>query len=190
MSDTATTQAPESPEAPAIETYIGIENAGPRGQITLRADLSCAQVAAAVSNAAGLAVPEKLAVTHDGDSRAVWMSPDELLLILPAGQAPGAIAKLQAELADHHHMALDVSDARSIFRLTGPAVGEVLAKGAPCDVSDHGCPPGTARRTHLAGLAIGLWRLGPQDWEIVCFRSYAPHLLTWLQVSAAPGAQL
>lgn len=170
--------------------YIGIERAGATGQVTLRAELGDPAAAAAIEAATGLAVPGKLAVTHDDARRMVWMSPDELLLILPADAARTIAGALDQALAGHHHMALDVSDARALFRLTGPAVAEVLAKGAPCDLSDRACPPGTARRTHLAGLAVGLWRLADEDWEIVCFRSYAHHLKAWLHQAAAPGAEV
>ena len=180
MSEDALTEAP----------YIGIETAGPRGQVSLRADLADAHVAAAVQKVTGLALPDRLGVTHEGAARAVWMSPDELLLMVPAGEAGAAVATLTSELADRHHMALDVSDARVVFRLTRAGVGEVLAKGAPCDLSDRACPPGTARRTHIAGLAVGLWRLEPEVWEIVCFRSYAHHLEAWLRASAVPGSEV
>lgn len=181
MSETAAEALSETP-------YIGIERVGEAGQVTLRADLSKPGVAKAVRSASGLEMPGALCVTRSDAARAVWMSPDELLLIVPD---PGAVVDgLEKALARQHHMALDVSDARAVFRLTGAAVAEVLSKGAPCDLSDRACPPGTARRTHLAGLAVGLWRLADQDWEIVCFRSYAHHLEAWLHRAAVPGAEV
>ena len=167
--------------------YIGIERAAPGGQVTLRADLGDPAVASALG-ASGLEMPEALRVTVAGDKRAVWMSPDELLLLVP--DAAATVAALGDALSGHHHMALDVSDTRTVFRLTGAAVGEVLAKGAPCDLSEHGCPPGTARRTHLAGLAVGIWRVEADVWEVVCFRSFAHHLDTWLRVAAVEGSEV
>ena len=168
--------------------YIEIETANPGGQVTLRADLSDPAVVAALKDVADLDMPETLKVTQNGAARGVWMSPDELLLFVPDSAA--AVAGFAAALDGHHHMALDVSDARTVLRLSGDGVGEVLAKGAACDVSDHGCPPGTARRTHVAGLAVGFWRLDAKTWEIVCFRSFAHHLKSWLATAATEGSQV
>ncbi|MEM1299928.1 MAG: sarcosine oxidase subunit gamma family protein [Pseudomonadota bacterium] len=172
------------------ELLIGIEDAGARGQVTLRGDLGSEAMAAAVNAAVGLTMPEALSVVHDGDARAVWMSPDELLLMTGAAEAAGAVARAEEQLSGTHHMVVDVSDTRAVLRLTGALVGEVLAKGAPCDCSDKGFPPGTARRTHMSGLAVGIWRLDAETWEVVCFRSYAHHLVAWLEQTAVPGSEV
>ena len=174
----------------STDLLIGIEDTGPRGQITVRGALDTDAMAAAVDEAVGLSLPATLGVTHDGGARAVWMSPDELLLMTEPAEVAGAITRIGEQLGAAHHMALDVSDVRTVLRLTGPRVGEVLAKGAPCDCSDHGFPVGTARRTHMAGLAVGIWRLDAETWEIVCFRSYAHHLRAWLEHAARSGSEV
>ena len=172
------------------EPLIGIEPSGLRGMITVRGDLASEAIAAAVDEAVGLAVPGPLSVVVDGKSRVVWMSTDELLLFCGYAKADAATARIVDQTGDAHHMALNVSDARALIRLTGARVGEVLAKGAPCDCSDHGFPVGTARRTHLAGLAVAFWRLDAETWEIVALRSYAHHLMAWLEQSAQPGSEV
>lgn len=174
--------------------YIGIEDTGLRGQVALKGDLGSAGVADAVRAAAGVDVPGVRQVTRDGgneDGRAVvWMAPDELLLLVPYAEAGDVAARLREALAGQHHLALDMSDARVVIRLTGAAVGEVLAKGAPPDLSDRAFPPGSARRTHLGGVAVAFWRLGAETWEVVAFRSYAHHLLAWLEDASRPGSEV
>lgn len=170
--------------------YIGIADLGVLGQVLVRADLSDPAIAQAISEAAGLAVPNTLGATVDDEKRLIWMAPDETLLVLPAGNQGAAIDALRKSLSAAHHMVLDVSDARAIMRLTGAHVGEVLAKGVPLDTTDHGFPIGTARRTHLAGLAVGIWRIDSEMWEIMCFRSFAHHLWAWLHKAAAPGSEV
>ena len=59
------------------------------------------------------------AVLKDGRG-ALWMSPDELLILVPYAEAGQAVTVLQEALGDAHHLAVDVSDARAHFRLTGP----------------------------------------------------------------------
>ena len=138
------------------DALIGIQDAGPIGQMTLRGEVAGSAFAVLLLELTGGTVPDTLSVTVKGETRAVWMSPDELLLVLPRERVAPAVARAGEVLSGGHHMALDVSDARALIQLSGAMVPEILAKGVPCDVSDRGFPVGTARRTHLAGLAIGL----------------------------------
>ena len=170
--------------------YIGIEDTGLRGQVALKGDLGSAALADAVRAVAGVDVPGVRQVTRNGERAAVWMAPDELLLLLPYAEVGDVVARLGEALGGQHHLALDMSDARAVLRLTGAAVGEVLAKGAPPDLSDRAFPPGSARRTHLGGVAVAFWRLDAETWEVVAFRSYAHHLIAWLEDAARPGSEV
>ena len=51
------------------------------GMIQIRADLD--RAGDAIAGAAGLAVPAQTSATTDGSRTLLWMSPDELLLVLP-----------------------------------------------------------------------------------------------------------
>ena len=176
--------------ARARDAVIGIEDTGLRGQIMLKGDLADPGLAAAVREIAGVDMPGTWRAAFSGDRGAVWMAPDELLLLLPYAQAPEAVVRLEEMLSGQHHLALDVSDMRVILRLSGRLVAEVLAKGVPCDLSERVFPPGTARRTTTAGIAVGLWRVDAENWEIVAFRSHAHHLMAFLADGAQPGAEV
>ncbi len=169
---------------------VGIEDAGPRGQVLLKGDFAGQEMAGAVSEIAGVEMPATWGVRMTGERGAVWMAPDELLLLVPRAEAAAAVERLGQLLAGRHHLALDVSDMRVVLRLTGPLVGEVLAKGVPCDLSDRAFQPGSARRTTTAGIAVALWRLEPELWEIVAFRSHAGHLFAFLEDSARLGSEV
>jgi len=171
--------------------YIRIEDRGPVGQVTLRGDLLSPGLQAAVGEVAGVAVPGIWGANLAADGRgAVWMSTDELLLLMPYGQAGAAVARLEEMLGAEHHMALDVSDARAVLRLTGASVAEVLMKGVPVDLSDRAFGVGLSRRSHLGGIAVGFWRREAEVWEIVCFQSFAQHLFDWLAASSVDGSQV
>jgi len=172
------------------EGYIRIEDTGVRGQITLRGDLGSEPIAEVVRELVGVEIPATWQIARNGERKAVWMAPDELLLLLPRSEVAEAVARAGEMLAGQHHLVLDVSNARVVLRLTGAGVAEVLAKGAPCDLSERAFPPGSARRTRLGALAVGFWRLDEQVWEIVAFRSYAHHLMTWLEDAARSGAEV
>ena len=175
--------------APAGVT-IRIEDRGPVGQVTLRGDLSSVALKKAVKAGVGIDVPDPLRAGFDGGKGAVWMSPDELLLFTAYDQAGELAASLSEAMADEHHLAVDVSDARAVITLSGAGVAEVLAKGAPVDLSDAAFPVGTARRTHIGGVAVGFWRRSEHEWEIVCFRSFARYLFDWLVESSGEGSEV
>ncbi len=180
----------ESAAPTTTDLLIGIARAHDRGMITLRGDLSDAQIVRSVETATAGAVPGELCVALNGDRGAVWMAPDELLVFVPKDDVASALAMLSTDLGDLHHLALDMSDARAIYTLTGPLVAEVLSKGAPIDLSERGFPVGAARRTHLGGLAVAIWRLSDEHWEIVCLSSFAHHLQAWLEQAAVPGSEI
>ncbi|HUS55686.1 MAG TPA: sarcosine oxidase subunit gamma family protein [Thermohalobaculum sp.] len=169
---------------------IGIEDRGLVGQVTLRGDLASPALKKAVKAVAGIDVPKPLRVTFKDGKGAVWMSPDELLLLTDYDQADTLVAALGQALARDHHMAVNVSDARAVITLSGGGVAEVLAKGAPVDLSEAAFPVGTARRTHVGGIAVGFWRKAEREWEIVCFRSFARHLFDWLIESSKAGGEV
>jgi len=169
---------------------IRIEDRGPVGQVTLRGDLGSEALRAAVTAGVGIDVPGPLRAVFDGARGAVWMSPDELLLFTAYDQADALAAELGAALAGKHHMAVNVSDARAVITLAGAGVAEVLAKGAPVDLSEAAFPAGTARRTHIGGVAVGFWRKAEHEWEIVCLRSFARYLFDWLVESSGEGGEV
>ncbi|MEO1491491.1 MAG: sarcosine oxidase subunit gamma family protein [Pseudomonadota bacterium] len=174
-----------------VDLYIGVADAGRTGQVTLKGELSDGKIAGALKKLTGAETPAPLTVTTGASgARVVWMAPDEVLILLPTGDAGPLVADLGEALKGVHHLATDVTDARAVLCLTGPSVPEVLAKGAPIDLSPAGFPVGCARRTHMAGIAVALWRRDPETWEIVCLRSYAHHLWTWLEAAARPGSEV
>jgi sarcosine oxidase subunit gamma len=169
---------------------IRIEDRGTVGQVTLRVDLGSEALRAAVRAGVGVDVPGPLQAAFDGDRGAVWMSPDELLLFTAYDQAGELVASLGEALAGEHHLAVNASDARAVITLTGAGVAEALAKGAPVDLTEATFPVGTARRTHIGGVAVGIWRKAEHEWEIVCFHSFARYLFDWLVDSSRQGGEV
>jgi sarcosine oxidase subunit gamma len=155
------------------------------GMIQIRADL--ARVGDAIAATVGLPVPERGRTTSDASRTLGWMSPDELLLVLPQAETAGTLAALTAALAEQHALVLDVSDMRAMFRIDGPRAVQVLAKLCPTDLA--GMPQDGMRRTRAAQAACGIWRDGA-GYVLVGFRSVADYLHGILTGAAAPGTQL
>ena len=171
---------------------IRVEEAGLHGMVTLRGNLSDAAFAKAISKALGLDVPARGARV-DGDGVALlWMSPDELMLTCAHGDAAGTVAKLGEALDKHHHLVVDVSDARAVFRLTGEgtAIRDALAKLTPADLRPGVLPVGAVRRTRLAQVPAALWFEDDGTAMVVCFRSVAAYVFGLLANAAASGAEV
>src|SRR6056297_366096 len=104
-----------------------------RGMIALRAELGAPAVAEALA-ALGLPIPARRRIEERGARAVAWMSPDELLLMMPQEAVPGVLQTLEQRLGEAHHLAADVSDMRALFRIEGAGAREVLAKLCPVDL--------------------------------------------------------
>ena len=157
------------------------------GMITLRAKAETPGLDAAVQAATGCALPGLRRIEHHGDRAASWMSPDELLLILPVAAVGTALAAVAQALDGQHHLAVDVSDARAVFRIEGAGADQVLRKLSPVDFDR--LEPGEMRRSRVAQVAAAFW-CDDSGFTLVCFRSVADYVMGLLSVSARPGAGL
>ncbi|MEO0679132.1 MAG: sarcosine oxidase subunit gamma family protein [Pseudomonadota bacterium] len=165
-------------EAPQVLRVEG------RAMLTIRAAGEAAQ---AVGDAVGAPAPAVRRIETAGARALAWMSPDEWLLTAPAGEAATLAAALGEALSGRPHLVVDVSDARALFRIEGPGAREVLAKGAPADLSRDAFGPGDFRRTRLGQIACAFWMPREDAFELVCFRSVADHAGLWLLNAARPG---
>jgi sarcosine oxidase subunit gamma len=167
-----------------FEGAVRVADAGLRGMVTLRADLGSAKTAKAVKAAVGLAMPEARGIRQGAESGVAWMSPDELMLFCAYEAADALVATLEETLKGGHFLAVNVSDARASFTLSGADVREVVAKGSPADVSPRGLQIGEMRRTRLGQVAVAFWLRDAQTLELVCFRSVGAFVYQWLCVAA------
>ena len=164
--------------------------AGLRGMITLRGDLASKPVAKAVKAATGVAVPGQRGIELSGDRGAAWMSPDELLILVPYEEVQKAMDGMTAALGTAHALVVNVSDARAVFRLDGEGTRDVLAKLAPVDLSVDAFQPGMIRRSRIAQVPAAFWLLDEARAEVVCFRSVAQYVFDLLKNAAQPGSEV
>jgi sarcosine oxidase subunit gamma len=165
---------------------VTVADIGPQGMITLRGDLT--KLGDALGQV-GLTLPEPRQIVHAGDRSAAWMSPDELLLLVPYAQVSEVIAALTAALEGMHFLAANVSDARAMYALSGaPAdVRETLAKLAPVDLAPGSFEPGEIRRTRLAQIPAAFWLTQDGAAQVICFRSVAQYAFDLLKTAAQGG---
>ncbi|WP_284262703.1 sarcosine oxidase subunit gamma [Roseicyclus amphidinii] len=169
------------------EGLVSIEEMGLSGMVTLRVDLSAA--GAAIAQVTGADMPGPRAISAGQGCHVAWMSPDELLILCDHARADAMVADLTAALEGQHHLAVNVSDARALFRVSGPggALRDTLAKITPADMSADALPPGEMRRTRLQQVAGAIWFESETEARVICFRSVARYTFDLLAMSAKPG---
>ncbi|THH38242.1 sarcosine oxidase subunit gamma [Aliishimia ponticola] len=167
-----------------------IAEIGPQGMITLRGDFDDPEFRVAVKNAVGLDMPGQRAVQMSGENTLCWMSPDELLVLCPYGDVAAMLAALTSALAGHHALAVNVSDARAVFRVTGPYAREIMAKLTPADLAPDAFKTGMFRRTRMAQVPAAFFLRETDSFEIVCFRSVAQYMFDLLKTAAQPGSEV
>ena len=173
-----------------FDGYVKVQQISGQGMISLRGDLSSTKLRKAIKDSIGHTVPAKMQISVKGDSGIAWMSPDEALIFAPQAELAAQYAALQKALKTTHALLVDVSDARCMFELKGPAVREVLAKVAPVDTSPTALKPGHIRRTRLAQVAGAFWLVDNKTARVVAFRSVTDYVAHLLNAVTSEGAQV
>ena len=160
----------------SFQGFAAIREIGPLGMITLRAK-GLKSLDKAVKAVTGTKLPAQRRIEVNGDRACGWVSPDEYLLVLPYADVAPALASLAKSLDGEHYLAVDVSDARAVFRVEGHRAAEVLQKLSPVDFGT--LEPGELRRSRTAQVAAAMWQQD-QGFTLVCFRSVAKYVFDLL----------
>ncbi|RRI07801.1 sarcosine oxidase subunit gamma family protein [Mesorhizobium tamadayense] len=161
---------------------VKVEMLPPAERISLRAPQASL---AALSKALGLTLPTKPKTSAaKGGRTALWLGPDEWLVIDEAGNDPLAdCAKVSAL-----HSAVGISHRNVAISVTGPAAAVTVNSGCPQDLSLGAFPVGTASRTILGKAEIVLLRSAEDTFRVECWRSFSDYVFTLLSEAASDAA--
>jgi len=166
---------------------VTIREAGLRGMITLRGDLSDSKLKSVCTGLTGVDFPMPGQANCVDDKGLCWMSPDEMLILVPYAEVDAALETIAKNLKKKHHLAENVSDARALILVEGAYARDVIAKLAPVDLHPDSFAPGDFRRTHLGQVAAAFWMRDDDTFEVICFRSVAEYAFGLLEASAKAG---
>jgi sarcosine oxidase subunit gamma len=128
----------------------------------------------------GIALPTTPMRAHaEGPRTALWLGPDEWLLLTPGADAVGAA--MTNALAGQAASLVDVSHRQFGIMVTGPRVAELLNAGCPLDLDVAAFPVGMCTRTIFAKVEIILWRTADDTFRIEIARSLAPYVVEFLR---------
>jgi sarcosine oxidase, subunit gamma len=151
-------------------------------QVNVRLDAK-SPAADAVGLALGLPLPlEPNTVVHAGEVTAVWLGPDEWLVVGRPGTQREWEGRIRAAAGEEPVSVTDVSAQRTTVLVGGPRARDLLAHGCPLDLHPRAFGPGRCAQTTLARAQVVLVaRDEPRSGFWVLVRSsFAGYLTDWL----------
>jgi sarcosine oxidase subunit gamma len=138
------------------------------------------------TDAPGTSLPtEPNTVAGDSTRAALWLGPDEWLVVGPPGSEP----ELEAELRPLGGSVVDVSANRTTLEIRGPRARELLEFGCPIDLHPRVFGPGRCAQTLLARANVLIWFVSDDPepvYRMFIRPSFAAYLAAWL-ADAADG---
>jgi len=150
-------------------------------QINLRANPNDAGLMQQLESALGFALPvvPNTAASRE-DRRALWLAPDEWLVVgLDGQQAAFEQILIGGSI-------VDVSANRTLLEIRGPKARELLAHGVSIDLDARAFGPGRCAQTLLAKTQVIIERIRDDPaFRIYVRSSYASYAAEWLLDAAA-----
>ncbi len=138
----------------------------------------------------GCALPaEACRARHEEGRAALWLGPDEWLLLAPDAVAPDAVApadlasQIEKAVGDVPHSLVDVSHRQVGVEVKGPGAAALINAGCPLDLDRRAFPLDMSTRTLLAKADITLWREAEEVFRIEVARSFAPYVMNFLKTA-------
>ncbi|MFI5013473.1 MAG: sarcosine oxidase subunit gamma [Hyphomicrobiales bacterium] len=116
-----------------------------------------------------------------GPRAALWLGPDEWLLLAEDREPSALIAALDAALSPLPHSLVDVSHRQIGLRVEGERASLIVNAGCPLDLDLHAFPVGMCTRTVLQKAEVVLWRTAETAFRLEVARSFAPYVWRFLE---------
>lgn len=116
-----------------------------------------------------------------GDVSVRFAGPGEWLTVSQSETPEGLHRNLSLLLAETAYV-FDQSDGRVVFRLSGPNVRRILAKGIATDLHPAIFEIGTSSNVLCGHISVNLARTGENEFELIVMRSFAIALFDDLRV--------
>ncbi len=115
-----------------------------------------------------------------GKRAALWLGPDEWLLLDESGVDMAALCRPVAAL----HSAVDISHRNVGIVITGIGAEAVISAGCPRNLDLDAFPTGACARTLLGKVEIVLWRKAPDAFRVEVWRSFSDYAFAYLEAAA------
>ncbi len=163
---------------PRVATTPWLRLLPPLARFSFRGNAAAQSAAGAAFGVAFPAVACRAATS--GNRAALWLGPDEQLLLAPVAEGPTVRSVLAAALVDLPHSLVDVSQRQGALELRGPHAAWLLNGGCPLDLDARVFPAGMCTRTVFAKTEIVLWRTATDVIHVEVGRSFTDYLVGML----------
>jgi sarcosine oxidase subunit gamma len=124
--------------------------------------------------------PNGLTVRPDDGRLAIWLGPDECLIV-GRDDADTLEAAVRSATANDGGTTSDVSAHRTWLEFVGPGVPDLLSAGSSVDWHPRVFEVGHAAQTQLARVDVIVGRTGEQTYIVAVRTSFARYLLDWIK---------
>jgi sarcosine oxidase subunit gamma len=129
----------------------------------------------------GVTLPQEACRAESlGTRAALWLGPDEWLLVADTEEADGLEAAFSAAFQDRPASLVDVSHRNLFLPVSGPLAARILNCGCPLDLDERAFSVGTCTRTILGKAEIILWRRTTDVFWVGAWRSFAAYVEKFL----------
>jgi sarcosine oxidase subunit gamma len=134
-------------------------------------------VLAAAGEAFGVELPLEACRAAEGEARAaLWMGPDEQLLLVQESEWWAMQDAMRVRLADMPHSLVDISQRQLALQVSGAYASDLLSAGCPLDLHIDAFPVGMCTRTLFAKAPVVLWRTAADGFHLEVWRSFVPYV--------------
>lgn len=156
----------------------------PRAMAQISGAHGAAALDALVRSLALAHVPRSLQCTPGAELALLWNGPGQYLAVSQRHREHELAAELGAALRASAAVAVDVSHARTVLHLSGPARVEVLAQGCALDLD--GMQAGQCAATVVSRFNVLLHCTHDAGFDLYVTRSLAQSFYEWLCLAGAP----
>ncbi|HLE19495.1 MAG TPA: sarcosine oxidase subunit gamma family protein [Vicinamibacteria bacterium] len=186
----------ESPLAEFYATELGGREPGEAGcelqerpflgHLNLRGDPADAAFLEAVKGVVGFGLPlQPNTIAGNPELIALWLGPNEWLLLTPRDQQARIGDALRTALGDMFAAVTDVSDGQTMITVRGAHARDVLGKGCSLDLHPRVFGAGRCAQTLLARAGVVIrQRDDSPSFDVIVRRSFADYLARWLKDAA------
>ena len=165
-------------QSPVLKPSAGVRLLPPASRFILRGGPA---VMSAAGSAIGLDItPVACRSASQADRAALWLGPDEQLLVTSVADGEPLAHQLRTALSALPHSLVDVSHRQIAIEVSGPAAADVLNAGCPLDLHINAFPVGMCTRTVLGKCDIVLWRRSAHTFHLEVWRSFADYASRFL----------
>lgn len=163
-------------------------------KINIRGNTEDQQWMKTVKDCIGLEVPTvPNQLVRSEDLAIFWLGPNEWLITAPPGEASRLASPLEEAFIElrsqgSHCAIVDVTESRTVLKVSGKRVTQVLNKGCPLDFREKSFPQDTVAQSYLGHAFVLFHRLPHGDehpeFDLYVLNSFASYVWDYLTDAA------